>query len=262
MTRAAEHPDAVLRYGSHADSVVDVFLPASLGRPERPGPLLLFIHGGFWREEYDRLHVRPLADALRRRGFVVAVPEYRRIGGSGGWPQTADDVEAALGVVPGMLAEVAPGYTDRSPRLVLAGHSAGGHLALWAGLRAGRQQVASVVALAPVTDVRYAAQVRMGDGAVQALLGGEPRDVPDRYADADVVSMLVPGCVDVTIIQGNEDRQVAAGMNRSIAAGEAAAAIRYIELPGVDHFALIDPLSPVFERTVLPALRRAGDGTV
>jgi acetyl esterase/lipase len=257
MTRAAEPPDAVLRYAGHFDAVVDVFLPVGLGRPEHPSPLVLFVHGGFWREEYDRMHVRPLADALRRRGFVVAVPEYRRVGGAGGWPQTADDVEAGLGAVPGMLGDVAPGYVDPAALPVLAGHSAGGHLALWAGLRAGSRRVAAIVALASVTDLRYAARVRMGDGAVQELLGGEPRDLPDRYADADVVSMLPSAGVPVTIIQGDADLQVPAEMNRGVAARHDGPGVRYVELAGVDHFALIDPLSPVFESTLLPALQTA-----
>ncbi len=257
MTRAAEAPDAVLRYAGHPDAVVDVFLPVGLGRPERPSPLLVFVHGGFWREAYDRMHVRPLADALRRRGFVVAVPEYRRVGGVGGWPQTADDVEAALTAVPGMLGDVAPGHVDPAALPVLAGHSAGGHLALWAGLRAGSRRVAAIVALAPVTDLVYAARVRMGDGAVQELVGGEPRDLPDRYADADVVSMLTGSGVPVTIIQGDADLQVPAEMNRRVVAGHEESAVRYLELAGVDHFALIDPLSPVFESTLLPALERA-----
>jgi acetyl esterase/lipase len=257
MTRAAEPPDAVLRYAGHSDAVVDVFLPVSLGRPEHPATLLLFVHGGFWREEYDRTHVRPLADALRRRGFVVAVPEYRRVGGAGGWPQTADDVDAALAVVPGMLGDVAPGYVEPATLPVVAGHSAGGHLALLAGLRAGHRRVAAIVALAPVTDLLYAARVRMGDGAVQDLLGGEPPDLPDRYADADVTRMLTPAEVPVTIIQGDADLQVPAEMNRLVAARHGGSSVRYVELAGVDHFAVIDPLSPVFESTLLPTLERA-----
>jgi acetyl esterase/lipase len=260
MTRAAEPPDAVLRYAGHSDAVVDVFLPVSLGRPEHPATLLVFVHGGFWRQEYDRMHVRPLADALRRRGFVVAVPEYRRVAGGGGWPQTAEDVEAALAVVPGMLGDVTPGYVDPAALPVLAGHSAGGHLALWAGLRAGRRRVRAIVALAPVTDLLYAARVRMGDGAVQELLGGEPPDLPDRYADADVMGMLTPGEVPVTIIQGDADVQVPVEMNRLAAARPDCQGVRYVELAGVDHFALIDPLSPVFESALLPALQGTARG--
>ncbi len=78
---------------------------------------------------------------------------------------------------------------------MLTGHSAGGQLALWAGLRAPAGTVSSIVALAPVSDLRYAADRRMGDGAVQALLGGEPDDAPDNYAEADVLPLLRTGGV-------------------------------------------------------------------
>jgi acetyl esterase/lipase len=258
LTRPAEPPDAVLRYGAHADALIDVFLPPSLGRPERPSPLLLLVHGGFWRQEYDRVHVRPLAGALRRSGFTVAVPEYRRVGGRGGWPETANDVEAALAALPEMLAQAAPGYVDPAAPLLMAGHSAGGHLALWAGLRAGPDRVASIAALAPVADVYYAADVRMGGGAVQELLGGEPHELPDRYAHADVLPLLATTRVDVAVLQGGADLQVPAEQNRRLASRCAGPRFRYLELPGIEHFALIDPLSPVFETALLPALRASG----
>jgi pimeloyl-ACP methyl ester carboxylesterase len=91
----------------------------------------------------------------------------------------------------------------------------------------------------------------MGDGAAQALLGGEPDEVPDRYTDADPIRLL-PGDVPVTLIQGTQDKEVTVEMNRRLAADHPT--INYVELDGIDHFALIDPLSPVFEQTVLPAL--------
>lgn len=255
VTRPAGPPDVVLRYGDHADALIDVFLPAGLGRPGRPVPLLVIFHGGFWRQDFDRSHLRPLAHALQRHGFAVALPEYRRTGGLGGWPETGDDVEAALATLPGMLHDVAPGFVDPSARRVVVGHSAGGHLALWAGLRAGKSRVAAIVALAPVSDLYYAAGVRMGDAAVQALLGGEPEARPDRYAQASVTALLPPIGVDVTIVQGDADKDVTVDMNRRWATKHRGPNLRYIELAGVDHFALIDPLSPVFEAEVLPALR-------
>jgi acetyl esterase/lipase len=259
MTRPAEPPDVVLRYGDHADALIDVFLPASLGRPDSPVALLVLVHGGFWRQWYDRLHVRPLANALQHRGFAVAVPEYRRTGGLGGWPATGEDIEVALAVVSGLLDEVAPGFVDPTAPCVLVGHSAGGHLALWAGLRAGPAKVASIVALAPVSDLYYAAKVGMGDGAVQALLGGDPHERPEHYAQADVTALLPPGAIDVTIIQGDIDKEVTIDMNRRLAARFPGPHLRYVELAGVDHFALIDPLSPVFESTVLPSLYHPKD---
>ncbi len=245
----------MLRYAAHSDGLVDVFFPPSLGRPQAPAALLVLVHGGFWRQEFDRIHLRPLATWLARDGFVVATPEYRRTGGAGGWPQTGDDVEMALADTPGLVDAAAPGRIDPTAPAVVAGHSAGGHLALWAGLRAGAERVRSIVALAPVSDLVYAAERGMGEHAAQALLGGEPGDVPERYAEADILRML-PSDVRVVIVQGTDDKQVTVSMNRALAAEhESDPNLTYVELTGVEHFALIDPLSQACRDVVLPALR-------
>ena len=76
----------MVRYGDHPDGVVDVFLPAE--RHGTPCPLVVLLHGGFWRTEYDRTHLRALAGAVAADGFAVATPEYRR-GGPGSWPDMA-----------------------------------------------------------------------------------------------------------------------------------------------------------------------------
>lgn len=252
LTRPAELPDVVLRYAAHAEAVVDLFWPPALGVPETPSRLVVLFHGGFWRQEFGRTHLRPLAGGLARRGFVVALPEYRRIGGGGGWPLTGYDVEAALAEIPSAIDGVSPGRIDPAAPCVVAGHSAGGHLALWAGLRAGAAKVAAVVALAPVADLVYGAETRIGDGAVIDLMGGSPADVPDAYADADVLALLT-GEVPVTLIQGTDDKQVTVDMNRRLAD---ARGVTYVELEGIEHFALIDPLAHIFEEQLLPALAR------
>jgi acetyl esterase/lipase len=264
LTRAAEPPDAVVRYADHADGIVDVFLPASVGRPTTPRPLVVFVHGGFWRQEYDRLHVRPLANALIAQGAAVAVPEYRRTGGAGGWPQTGDDVEAAVGTVRDLIEAVAPGWIDPSAPAVLSGHSAGGHLALWAGLRLGQQAVSSVVALAPVSDLRLAVHERLDGDATTLLLGGGPDEVPTAYEAADPFIGLAAhsptdsGHPPVTIIHGTADLQVPVTMSRATA--QRHPRVRYIELDGIDHFAVIDPLSAPFADVVAPALLARGRG--
>lgn len=254
LHRAAEAPDVVVRYADHFDAVMDVYLPASIGRPARPSVLIFAVHGGFWRQAFDRRHLRPLAMALALRGFVVAVPEYRRVGGLGGWPVTGTDVEAALAACAGLVDAAAPGRIDTAAPCVVTGHSAGGHLAIWAGLRAGASRVSHIVALAPVTDLVYAADRGLGGKATQALLGGAPRDVPQSYAAADA-RRLLPGGVPVIILQGSDDAEVPVELNRRVAGDHVdGSSLRYVELPGVDHFALIDPLSPVFESAVLPAI--------
>jgi acetyl esterase/lipase len=242
----------VLRYADHADGLVDVFLPPSLGRPVDPAPLLVLLHGGFWRQEFDRRHLRPLAAGLVCEGFVVATPEYRRVGGLGGWPATGDDVEAVVVATAKLIDGAAGGWISPSHPGVLVGHSAGGHLAMWAGLRAGPGVVRRIVALAPVTDLEYAAHTGLGDDAAQALLGGGPDEMPDAYADADPLRLGF-GDVTVTVVHGTDDEQVPVEMSRRVAVKYPA--LGYLELEGVDHFDLIDPLSLVFQESVLPALR-------
>lgn len=229
-------PDAVLRYDDRPDAVVDVFLPA--GRAES---LVVFVHGGFWRAAYDRRHVRPLASALARDGVVVALPEYRRVGEGGGWPVTCEDVRLAMTELPRLLDAI-----DVNPsRTVLTGHSAGGHLALWLATT-GLTGVDAVVPLAPVGDLRAAAEMRMGDGAVQDFLGGDPATVPSSYDAADPAVLLDrsrPDC-PVRILHGTADDVVTLENSRGLVRRHPW--IDLVELAGVDHFDLIDPETPTY----------------
>src|SRR5262245_17835951 len=145
LDRPAPPPSYSVSYGDHPDQVADVWVPS----PGAPAPIVLLFHGGFWRHQWDRRHLRPLASALAGVGYVVATPEYRRTGApGGGWPGTFDDVRAAVGAVPNLVSARTP--TDG--QVILSGHSAGGQLALWAGSWSGL----GVVALAPVADLRAA----------------------------------------------------------------------------------------------------------
>jgi acetyl esterase/lipase len=279
LDRQEAGPDLVVRYDNRPDAVIDVFLPPDAGDedpPSAPGPhpapsvdslgdgrtiavtpqspLVVFLHGGYWRQGWDRVHVRPLAWALVHAGFTVATPEYRR--GPGSWSVMSRDVEAALEGVRDLIVEALPGHIDARAPVVLGGHSAGGHLALWAGLRAGPSVVRRIVALAPVTDVWYAARAGLDNNAAQDLLGGEPDEAPGAYESADVLR-LRPWQVPVTLIHGDSDAHVPVEMNRRIAQqmspGESGdPAFHYVELRGVDHFGLIDPESAAW-RTVLGA---------
>lgn len=255
LTREAEPPDSVVRYADHDCGLIDLFLPhrgSATGRPHEPHPLVVAIHGGFWHEKWDRTHLRPMANALVDRGIAVAVPEYRR--GPASWPRTRDDVASALAQLPALIESVAPGLVDTSSPYTLIGHSAGGHLALWGGLRAGPTRVRRIVGLAPVADLTAAARSGMGDGAASEFIGGTPDELPDAYAEADPMRML-PGNVPVVIVHGTEDTSVPVDANREVATALAdAASVDYVELDGIEHFALIDPLTPTFVDTVLPHL--------
>lgn len=267
LTRPAPPPDHVITYGSGASQVADLWFPAEptgeAGGPAGAPPLVVLLHGGFWRSEYDRVHARPLAVALAQAGFAVCLPEYRRTGqDGGGWPGTFDDVSAAVDVLPGLVAGYGP-VSSAAP--VLAGHSAGGHLALWAAARSilpegspwhSAGPVASgVVALAAVSDLTGCAEQNLGGGAAQALIGGGPGEWPERYVVADPF-LLVPGPVPVRLVHGQVDDIVPCLMSVEYAGRVAGAGgDAWCEvLPGCGHFEVIDPLSVAWPQ-VLAAFR-------
>ena len=241
LTRPARGPDATLRYGPLPEHLLDVHLPEE----PRPAPVVVVLHGGYWREAFDRRHTRPLAEALADEGFVVVTPEYRRIGGGGGWPTTFDDVRAALAHVHAVAAAL-PGRVSGDDAC-LVGHSAGGHLALWAALQPGASAVRRIVALAPVADLYEAHRRGLGDGAVAELMGGGPDTLAAEYRQADAARLL-PTTIPVTVVHGALDDRVPVDLSRALPVDE------YVELPDVEHFGLIDPLSSAWP-TVLAAVR-------
>jgi pimeloyl-ACP methyl ester carboxylesterase len=252
LGRIAPPPDFTVRYGEHPDQIADVRLPDAA-----TSQLVIFVHGGFWRTEFDRAHAGPLAADLAERGYAVATIEFRRVGQpGGGWPGTFSDVAAAVAAVPDLLAkELAhrglPAVDVDRP--VLAGHSAGGQLALWYAAVAP-DAVRGVLALAPVADLIAAQRQGIGDDAVTGLLGGGPEELPDTYASADPMAHL-PLNVRTVIVHGTDDDRVPIELSRHYASAAARLGddTRLVELDGVEHFGLIDPQSKAWP-SVLEAL--------
>lgn len=257
-------PDATAAYGEHSDQVVDFYAPHGDRATGRPGsaPLVVVLHGGAWRAPYDRRHITPFVDFLARQGFAVANVEYRR-GSSlphqgaegpvaGRWPETFDDVAAALDALPGLAADHLPEADPR--RMVLTGHSAGGHLALWASARhvlpydaPGTWRLPSapllrgVVALAPIADFAVAQELGVCGGASAQLLGGEgPFALRRPYADP---AALLPTGIATAVVQGRGDIVVPEAVSEAYveAAARAGETVGLTLLDGVGHFPLIDP---------------------
>jgi acetyl esterase/lipase len=224
LDRPAPAPDLELRYGDHPDAVVDLRFGAA-GAQGRP--LVVVVHGGFWRPAYDRVHVRPLTAALAQAGWTTAAIEYRRVPGRP--DDTVDDVAAAIRFLAG--AADLDGRTDG--RLVLAGHSAGGHLVLQAAADDRVPALAGVVALAPVADLGLAEHLALDGDAVRAFLGGPAAGRPDL----DPVRLPAPG-VPVTVVHGTDDAIVPLAVGRSYLAAHPAT--RLVEVDG-GHFVVIDP---------------------
>jgi acetyl esterase/lipase len=224
-------PARQIAYGDHPDQVGNLHLPDGAG----PFPVVVLLHGGFWRWGWDRTLMTPLARDLAARGLAAWNVEYRRVGQEGGgWPATLEDAAAALDHV-GMLEEV-----DASS-VVTAGHSAGGHLALWLAAR-GRVRPVGAVSLAGVADLARGAAANLGDGACQGLLGGTPDEVPERYAAASPAALLPLG-VPQLLVHGGRDDVVPPEQSRDYAPAARAAGdeVELVELAGADHFDVIEP---------------------
>jgi acetyl esterase/lipase len=249
LTRASSAAPVTVAYGEHPEQVAEIWAAA----PD--APLVVVIHGGFWRQEYDRAHCRGLALALSAVGATTVLLEYRRVGGGGGWPTTFDDVRVGLR----RLVQHHP----RASRRVVVGHSAGGHLALWAAATEPLPVVDAVVGLAPVADLTEMAAVfeRSGEreNPVVALLGGKPEDRPDRYDLADPVRLPRPEA-SVRLLHGARDTVVPLELSSSYAATHSG--VTFSELT-CGHFELIDPRSGVFPHVldaVVAELPDAADG--
>jgi acetyl esterase/lipase len=227
-------PAPVIRYGDHPDQVANLHLPDDEGGP---WPAVVVLHGGFWRERWDRTTTTPVACDLALRGLVAWNVEYRRVGqDGGGWRGTLDDVAAAVDA----LAAVEEADLER---VVALGHSAGAHLALWLAARTdARVRVRAAIALAGVADLVAAARDGLGDGAVVEFLGGSPDDVPERYAAASPAALL-PLRVPQLLVHGAADPVVPLrqSVDYAKAARSAGDVAEVVEVAGAGHFDVIDP---------------------
>ena len=235
-----EQPGLRIAYGEDPLQFGELRLPEGDG----PHPVVIVIHGGFWRAAYNLDHISHLCVALNKAGLATWSLEYRRIGNpGGGWSGTLDDVLAGKE----HLRKIAADHRLDLTRVVILGHSAGGHLGLWVAGQSGFA-VRGVVSLAGVTDLRRAFDLKLSNTVVRDLLGGTPESVPDRYHAASPIEHLPLG-VPQRLIHGTDDTIVPIELSRSYvnAAREKGDDAELIVMEGAGHFELIDPRTKEFE---------------
>jgi acetyl esterase/lipase len=245
-----------LHYGSKPLQFGELYIPNGHG----PHPVVILIHGGFWRARYGLSLMTGLARDLAERGIAAWNIEYRRIGDvGGGWPGTLRDVARAADY----LRTIASTYPLDPERVVAVGHSAGGHLALWLAARARLTKnnpltvndtplpLKGVISLAGAMDLEYVWQLHLSNDAAVELLGGTPGEVPERYAAASPAALLPLG-VSQVLIHGTADANVPLTVSQVYAhkAKKAGDSVTLIELPNAEHFVVIDPRSAAWQLIV------------
>lgn len=223
-------------YGDDPSQFGELYLPARI-----PLATVVVVHGGYWADGFDASAMRPMCQALQAEGYAVWNLEYRRVGGTGGWPTTFVDVARGID-------HLTTFDTVDTGDVRLVGHSAGGQLAVWAASRRdttpGGPSMVTVtrcLSLAGVLDLASASREGLGSGNVDRLMAGTPAEVPEHYDQGDPTRLVPAGC-PVDCLVGRDDQVVPRTQSEAyVAAAEAVGApVTLTEVPG-DHSALITP---------------------
>jgi len=241
--------DARLRYGPEPAQFGDLRLPRKNVLP----PLVMMIHGGFWRARYDLSHAGHLCGALTALGLATFNTEYRRVGDAGGgWPGTFEDIRSAYAY----LRQHASTRRFDSAKMLIMGHSAGGQLALC--LAGHERSVTRCLSLAGVADLERAFELHLSNDAVVEFLGGKPDQVPEHYQEASPIDLAMPYATQY-LLHGQGDQVVPIDISRRYAQRKKSVGEGVVlrEIPKADHFAVIDPRSQAWtavQEAVLQAL--------
>jgi acetyl esterase/lipase len=236
LTLKPPKANARIPYGKDPLQFGDLRLPSGPGLH----PVVIFVHGGFWRNAYNLDHAGHICAALTRSGAATWNIEYRRIGDpGGGWPGTLEDVlHGAEYITP-----LARRYPLDLRRIVAAGHSAGGQLVLWLAAQMA-VDLRGVIPLAAVSDLRRAWALQLSGGVVKQFLGATPEQAPQRYASTSPIELL-PISVPQRMVHGTADQIVPFDMSERFAKKSQNA--KLIPLKGAGHFELIDPRASEWE---------------
>lgn len=256
LDKPQPEPDERVAYGTDPNQFVEVRLPRAKGLH----PVLLNIHGGYWRAKYDLAHAGHLCAELRSSGLATFNIEYRRVGNpGGGWPGTFADIRSAYRFVRQASAK----FQLDLNRLVVMGHSAGAQLALC--LAAHEDSLRRAISLAGVVDLEKAYSLHLSNDAVVEFMGGKPEAVPDHYREANPMELSIPGAHQ-WLIHGMEDDVVPIDLSADYVKAKTSAKkapegkiehAELLELRHAGHFDLIDPSSEAFKQvtaTVLAAV--------
>ena len=255
MKQPRRMPSAVVHYGPAPAQVAELFLPETRG----PHPVIVLMHGGCFLKQFEGLaQTSAIAADLAGRGYAVWNIDYRKLGEPGaGYPGTFLDVAAAVD----QLRAEAPRYDLDLKRVIAVGHSAGGHLALWAASRARIPAggplaavqplpIGAVVSLAGIGDLKGQGKVfalPCGDDTLERLLDTAHRSQP--YADTSPAELL-PGAARVVMVHGVFDPVMPpyTGLAYAEIVRKAGGKAEVVTIPEAAHFDVVIPATAAWER--------------
>jgi acetyl esterase/lipase len=229
------------KYGSHPSQIGDLYVPSG----DCLGTVCLF-HGGFWKMPYDRFQLNDIASVLVSKGYAVWNIEYRRTGTvESAWRDPFDDAIAAIRFLVHLKSE---NQNLNMDHIIVAGHSAGGHLALWLSSQQTGVACHRFIGMAPILDLKTAYKENAGGDSVFQLMHGTPLDYPERYHLSSPIERI-ERAENQIILHGILDEAVPIAWSRdyiktAVAKGKA---FDLIEIADCDHMAFVDPKSKAFQ---------------
>jgi arylformamidase len=221
-----------LPYGSGPGETLDVF-PA----PHGDAPVLVFVHGGYWRALDKREHAF-IGPAFTRDGACVVIPNYA-LCPAVTVPQIVLQVARAVAWTWHHIGR----YGGDRRRIVVVGHSAGGQLAammlacLWPQLDAGlpRDVVRSALAISGLHDLEPIMQA--------PFLQGDLKLTAEQVAQASPARLPPPRSGILYSVAGGDESPEYHRQNRLIQEAWGGRRVPVCELlPGLNHFSVLDAL--------------------
>lgn len=240
-----------LSYGPAPDQYGDLWLPEGPG----PFPVVVNLHGGYWRDRFAMVREDARLKSLVGQGFAGWNIEFRRSNAAEGrpaWPDILWDVAAGIDY----LAELSGNHDLDLGRVVFVGYSAGGQLALWAAARAQFEPGAvgadpkvlpiGAIGLASVTDMVGLDDGHWGEDAVAEFFHGVPGYAVHRDACSPLA--LLPLGIPQLFVHGAQDERVPLAHTLAYEAKARGLGdqVTMLILPNVSHFTFPDTESSVW----------------
>lgn len=248
-------------YGPDSLQHADLRLPSGEG----PHPVAVVIHGGCWQGWHRYRQIERVAETLKDAGWATWNLAHRQaVDPGGGWPGTFMDVGDGID----FLRQVAEQYPLDLNTVVTVGHSAGGHLALWAAARSQMSQgsdlysqnplpIAGAVSLGGIADLEahYAQDGRLCGDGITLLMGGGPDAEPERYSEASPARLLPLG-VPQLLLHGVDDPSVPVAHVEAYSelARQSGDETSLVVIQSAGHFEVMAPTSRQWRESVEPRL--------